>query len=36
MILLGDPAVRLFGAPKADLEINDDQCFCSNLSMGSL
>lgn len=24
MVLLGDPAVRLFGAPKADLEINDN------------
>jgi hypothetical protein len=24
MILLGDPAVKLFGAPKADLEINND------------
>ncbi len=24
MILLGDPAVRLFGAPKADLEITED------------
>ncbi|MBL0742793.1 C25 family cysteine peptidase [Chryseolinea lacunae] len=24
MILLGDPAVKLFGAPKADLEINDN------------
>ncbi len=31
MILLGDPAVRLFGAPKADLEINDD-----NVSIVSL
>ena len=24
MVLIGDPAVRLFGAPKADLEINDN------------
>ena len=31
MVLLGDPAVKLFGAPKADLEINDD-----NVSMESL
>jgi hypothetical protein len=31
MILLGDPAVKLFGAPKADLEINSD-----NISIESL
>jgi hypothetical protein len=31
MILLGDPAVKLFGAPKADLEINND-----NVSVESL
>jgi hypothetical protein len=31
MILLGDPAVKLFGAPKADLEINND-----NVSIESL
>lgn len=31
MILLGDPAVKLFGAPKADYEINAD-----NLSIESL
>ncbi|HET6542291.1 MAG TPA: C25 family cysteine peptidase, partial [Chryseolinea sp.] len=31
MVLLGDPAVKLFGAPKADLEINDD-----NVSIESL
>ena len=24
MVLLGDPAIKLFGAPKADLEINND------------
>jgi hypothetical protein len=30
MMLLGDPAVKLFGAPKADYEINDD-----NLSVHS-
>ncbi|HEX6224927.1 MAG TPA: C25 family cysteine peptidase, partial [Chryseolinea sp.] len=31
MVLLGDPAVKLFGAPKADLEINND-----NVSIESL
>ena len=31
MMLLGDPAVKLFGAPKADLEINSD-----NVSIESL
>ena len=31
MILLGDPAVKLFGAPKADLEINNN-----NVSIKSL
>jgi hypothetical protein len=31
MILLGDPAVKLFGAPRADYEINDN-----NLSIESL
>ena len=31
MILLGDPAVKLFGAPKADLEISSD-----NISIESL
>jgi hypothetical protein len=30
MVLVGDPAVRLFGAPKADLEINEN-----NLSIDS-
>ena len=31
MVLIGDPAVKLFGAPKADLEINND-----NVSIESL
>ena len=31
MVLIGDPAIKLFGAPKADLEINND-----NVSIESL
>lgn len=31
MILLADPAVKLFGAKKADLEINDDNVFVESL-----
>ncbi len=31
MVLIGDPAVRLFGAPKADLEINNDHVSIQSL-----
>ncbi|HKZ38730.1 MAG TPA: C25 family cysteine peptidase, partial [Chryseolinea sp.] len=31
MVLLGDPAVRLFGAPKADLEINNNHVSIQSL-----
>jgi hypothetical protein len=31
MILLGDPAIRLFGSPKADLEINNDNVTIESL-----
>ncbi|MBT1689511.1 putative type IX secretion system sortase PorU2 [Dawidia soli] len=34
MILLGDPAVPLFGAPKPDLEINNNNFFISSFDGG--
>jgi hypothetical protein len=34
MVLLGDPAVSLFGAPKPDLEINNNNFFVSSFDGG--